>query len=49
VNAVTQKKIGELITQYAFYSKAPLTGMVKGEIRRLYGACTINSLNDKRE
>jgi hypothetical protein len=44
-----RKKIKELITHYAFCSKAPLTGMVKGEIRRPYGACTINSLNDKRE
>jgi hypothetical protein len=44
-----RKKIGELITHYTFYSKAPLTGMVKGEIRRPYGACTINSLNNKRE
>jgi hypothetical protein len=44
-----RKKIRELITHYAFCSKASLTGMVKGEIRRPYGACTINSLNDKRE
>jgi hypothetical protein len=44
-----RKKIKKLITHYAFYSKASLTGMVKGEIRRLYGACTTNSLNDKRE
>jgi hypothetical protein len=44
-----RKKIGELITHYAFCLKAPLTGMVKGEIKRSYGAYTINSLNDKRE
>jgi hypothetical protein len=44
-----RKKIRKLITYYAFYSKAPLTEMVKGEIRRPYGACIINSLNDKRE
>jgi hypothetical protein len=44
-----RKKIEELITHYAFYSKASLTEMIKGEIKRPYKACTINSLNDKRE
>jgi hypothetical protein len=44
-----RKKIKELITHYAFCSKAPLTEMVKGEIKRPYGAYIINSLNDKRE
>jgi hypothetical protein len=44
-----RKKIKKLIMHYAFYLKAPLTEMVKGEIKRLYGAYTINSLNDKRE
>jgi hypothetical protein len=49
VNTTTYNELGELITLYAFRSKAPLTGMVKGETRRPYGACTINSLNNKRE
>jgi hypothetical protein len=44
-----RKKIEEFITHYAFCSKAPLIGMVKGEIKRPYGACIINSLNDKRK
>jgi hypothetical protein len=44
-----RKKIKELITHYTFCSKAPLTGIVKGEIKRPYEAHTINSLNDKRE
>jgi hypothetical protein len=39
-----RRKIKELITYYTFYSKAPLTEIIKGEIKRLYGACTINSL-----
>ena len=43
------EEIGELITHYTFYSKAPLTEMVKGKIRRPYGAYIINSLNNKRE
>jgi hypothetical protein len=44
-----RKKIEELITHYTFCSKASLTRMVKSEIKRPYGACIINSLNDKRE
>jgi hypothetical protein len=44
-----RKKIKKLITHYAFYSKAPLIEIIKGEIKRPYGAYTINSLNDKRE
>jgi hypothetical protein len=44
-----RKKIKEFITYYAFCSKASLTGMIKGEIKRPYRACIINSLNDKRE
>jgi hypothetical protein len=44
-----RKKIEKLITHYTFYSKAPLTGIIKGEIKRPYEACTINSLNDKRK
>jgi hypothetical protein len=44
-----RKEIKKLITHYAFYSKAPLTGMVKGEIKSPYEACTTNSLNNKRE
>jgi hypothetical protein len=44
-----KKNIKKLITHYAFCSKAFLTEMVKSEIKRPYGAYTINSLNDKRE
>jgi hypothetical protein len=44
-----RRKDKKLIIYYTFYSKAPLTEMVKGEIKRPYGACIINSLNDKRE
>jgi hypothetical protein len=42
-----RKKIKEFITHYTFCSKAPLTEIVKGEIKRPYGAYTTNSLNNK--
>jgi hypothetical protein len=48
VNTIMYTELGELITLYAFRSKALLTGMVKGEIRRPYGACTTNSLTSAR-
>jgi hypothetical protein len=49
VNTTTYNELRELITLYAFRSKAPLIGMIKGEIKRPYEAYTINSLNNKRE
>jgi hypothetical protein len=42
-----RKKIKKLITHYTFYLKALLIEIVKGEIKRPYKACIINSLNDK--
>jgi hypothetical protein len=49
MNITTYNELKELTTLYAFRSKAPLTEMVKGEIKRPYGACITNSLNNKRE